>query len=83
MANTAINTFSGEHLDFDHPDPGSIKLGDIAHGLSFVPRFGAQALVFRSVAQHAVLVLPVISSATVMRRGEAEALERSTARTAQ
>ena len=57
---TAINTFSGRLLDFAEPDPQSIELEDIAHGLSMVPRFGAQALAFRSVAQHAVFVSEIL-----------------------
>jgi 5'-deoxynucleotidase YfbR-like HD superfamily hydrolase len=57
---TAINTFSGGVLDFANPRPEAIKLTDIAHGLSMVPRFGAQALRFHSVAQHAVGVSQVV-----------------------
>jgi 5'-deoxynucleotidase YfbR-like HD superfamily hydrolase len=57
---TAINTFSGQLLDFADPNPDSIELTDIAHGLSIVPRFGAQALAFRSVAQHAVFVSQIL-----------------------
>jgi 5'-deoxynucleotidase YfbR-like HD superfamily hydrolase len=57
---SAINTLSGRLLDFADPNPDSIELTDIAHGLSMVPRFGAQALAFRSVAQHAVFVSQIL-----------------------
>jgi uncharacterized protein len=61
MADTTVNTFSGGLLDFTDPSPQSIELDDIGHGLSFVPRFGAQALAFRSVAQHAVFVSEIVA----------------------
>lgn len=53
---TAINTRSGRILDFVDPAPDAITLEDIAGGLSLAPRFGGQALEFRSVAEHAINV---------------------------
>jgi uncharacterized protein len=51
-----IDTASGERLDLDNPRPEDIRIGDVAGGLSKVCRFGAQALEYYSVAQHALLV---------------------------
>lgn len=59
---TAINTRSGNVLDFADPDPAAIVLEDVAGGLSLAPRFGGQALHFHSVAQHAVSVAKVVAS---------------------
>ncbi|MGH2973560.1 MAG: MarR family transcriptional regulator [Solirubrobacterales bacterium] len=53
---TAINTFTGQVLDFAKPDSKAIKLEDVARGLSMAPRFGGQAERFYSVAEHAVSV---------------------------
>jgi len=57
---TAINTRSGLSLDFQDPSPASIKLEDIAGGLSLAPRFGGQAKRFRSVAEHAICVAKLV-----------------------
>lgn len=57
---TAINTRSGRVLDFANPRVEAIELDDIAAGLASVPRFGAQALRFYSVAQHAVSVALIV-----------------------
>lgn len=51
-----INTASGRELDLEHPTGEQIDVRDIASALSKVCRFGAQALDFYSVAQHAVMV---------------------------
>lgn len=56
---TAINTCSGRILDFANPSSDAITLDDIAGGLSLAPRFGGQALEFRSVAEHAIDVAEV------------------------
>src|SRR5918994_6288050 len=58
-----INTVSGAHLDLADPDPGAIRLEDIAAALSKVCRFGAQTTRFYSVAQHAVLVQRLVVEA--------------------
>jgi hypothetical protein len=55
-APTWINTHSGGRLDYATPRVGQIDIEDIAAGLSKVCRFGAQALHFFSVAQHAVML---------------------------
>src|SRR5215211_3245285 len=51
-----IDTASGVRLDLDHPRSEDIRIEDVAGGLSKVCRFGAQALEYYSVAQHALLV---------------------------
>lgn len=57
---TAINTRSGRILDLADPIPEAVTLEDIAGGLSLAPRFGGQALAFRSVAEHAVCVAELV-----------------------
>ena len=56
-----ICTAGGRAIDPLNPDPRAIDLGDIAHALSFVPRFGGHSRVFYSVAQHSVLVRDLVS----------------------
>lgn len=51
-----MTTYRGHRFNFLNPDPRTIELDDIAHGLSQVCRFAAQSQVFYSVAQHSVLV---------------------------
>ncbi len=59
---TAINTRSGLVLDFAAPSPESIRIEDIAGGLSLAPRFGGQATRFRSVAEHAICVANLVEA---------------------
>lgn len=49
-----IETRSGKQFWLPEPSPYSIKLSDIAHGLSLVCRFGGQCKFFYSVAQHSI-----------------------------
>ena len=58
-----IDTASGVRLDLDNPRPEDIRIGDVAGGLSKVCRFGAQALEYYSVAQHALLVQRLVVEA--------------------
>jgi uncharacterized protein len=51
-----IETFSGQRISLRDPDPSSIRLEDVAHGLSACCRFAGQTRVFYSVAEHSVLV---------------------------
>lgn len=51
-----LTTYSGEKLDFENLDPESIRVEDIAHGLSLTCRFGGQIDRFYSVALHSILV---------------------------
>lgn len=76
-----IMTFSGQKFKLPQPDPGSIKLIDIAHALSQIARFGAHtahrdrtwnndAPILLSVAEHSVRVMECLelvgcNSATV------------------
>jgi uncharacterized protein len=58
-----IDTASGRRLDLDNPRPEDIRIEDVAGGLSKVCRFGAQALEYYSVAQHALLVQRLVVEA--------------------
>jgi 5'-deoxynucleotidase YfbR-like HD superfamily hydrolase len=58
-----IDTSSGKRLDLDNPRPEDIRVEDVAGGLSKVCRFGAQALEYYSVAQHALLVQRLVVEA--------------------
>lgn len=51
-----LTTSSGRSLDLADPRSEDIELEDIARALSKICRFGAQALSYYSVAQHAVEV---------------------------
>lgn len=53
--NTEIETFSGRFVDITDPDPATIALEDIAHGIALTCRFSGQCFNFYSVAEHAVL----------------------------
>lgn len=50
-----IETFSGRFVDLSNPQPDTIVLEDIAHGLSHTCRYNGQ-IEFYSVAEHAVAV---------------------------
>lgn len=60
MTAQVLNTFGGRRLDLNNPQPEQIALEDIAAALSKLCRFGAQAQVFYSVAQHAILVAELV-----------------------
>ena len=51
----SIRTFSGTFVNVFDTDPDSIKIEDIAHALSRLPRFGGHLNRPYSVAQHCVL----------------------------
>lgn len=63
MANsrTAIQTFSGVFVDVFNPDPATILIEDIAHALSFEPRFGGHLRRFWSSAHHGLLVSALVT----------------------
>lgn len=56
MSNFKIQTFSGQLVDFLDPDPETIKIEDIAKGLSQEARFHAQSRLHYSVGQHSIMV---------------------------
>lgn len=51
-----ITTFTGKLFNFLEPDPDSICIEDIAHGLAYENRFANQGICHYSVAQHSLLV---------------------------
>jgi uncharacterized protein len=56
----SIRTRSGRYVDMIDPDPETLELGDIAHALSRVPRFGGHLPWEWSVAQHSLLVASMV-----------------------
>ena len=51
-----IRTFTGKLVDPFNPDPSTIDIIDIAHGLSNICRYGGQCSRFYSVAEHCCYV---------------------------
>ena len=51
-----IRTFTGKLVDPFNPDPNTIDIIDIAHGLSNICRYGGQCSRFYSVAEHCCYV---------------------------
>jgi hypothetical protein len=58
-----MQTFSGIAFDLDPPNPDSVRLIDIAHGLAHQCRFAGQCAKFYSIAQHSVLVSRIVAKA--------------------
>lgn len=52
----SIRTFTGKCFDIKILDPDSICIEDIAHALTYTPRFGGHLEGFYSVAQHSFYV---------------------------
>lgn len=50
-------TISGRRFDLLHPTPDMVDLGDIAHALARICRYGGHVADHYSVAQHSTLVL--------------------------
>lgn len=50
-----VETFSGQYVNTQWPDPRTIVLEDIAHALAATCRYGGHCKRFYSVAEHAVL----------------------------
>lgn len=55
-----MQTHSGRAYHHQNPTQASITIGDIAHGLSMICRFGGHVDRFYSVAEHSVLVSEVV-----------------------
>lgn len=49
-----ITTYTGQKVNVFDPDLSTIKIEDIAHALSFVPRFAGHTSIFFSVAEHSI-----------------------------
>ena len=65
-----IETASGLRYDFEHPDPATILLEDIAHALSNVCRFAGHIRRFNSVDGHSVLVSRIVAAQPVEAFGD-------------
>ncbi len=53
---SAIETYSGRAFDPLDPDPSTIRVEDVAHGLAHTCRFAGQCQFYYSVATHAIHV---------------------------
>jgi len=60
-------TCSGKRLDLIDPQPESIHILDIAHGLANECRFAGQCRVFYSVAQHSILASQLVRHGLAMQ----------------
>lgn len=56
----SIRTRSGQYVNVLELDPDTIRIEDIAHALSMVPRYGGHLPVFYSVGQHCLGVLHTV-----------------------
>lgn len=63
MTTAFIQTASGRHVDLLNPAPAALDIGDIAHHLSHVCRFGGACRAFYSVAEHSVRVAALLPPA--------------------
>lgn len=52
----SIRVYSGQYVNLLNPDPDTILIEDIAHGLSMKNRWGGHTIYPYSVAQHSVFV---------------------------
>lgn len=55
-----IETVSGKQIAIPHTDPTQIDIFDIAHALSYAPRFAGHTKVFYSVAEHSINVARLV-----------------------
>lgn len=58
-----IHTSTGQTINLSQPDPKSINILDIAHGLSRMPRFSGQTVLTYSVADHCLLAAHIAQTA--------------------
>lgn len=56
-----IRTVSGQYVNIADPDPETIRIEDIAHALSQLPRFGGHLPRFYSVAQHCMACAELVA----------------------
>lgn len=55
-----LATHGGRFVSLHTPDPATIALDDIAHGLAAICRFSGQTRTFYSVAQHSLMVAMLV-----------------------
>lgn len=58
---TTMETASGRFVDLLHPDPATIQVGDIAHHLSLINRYGGGTSIPVSVGAHTLLVCDLLA----------------------
>lgn len=54
LTGSTIRTVSGGYIELLNPDPKDVKLGDIAHSLSLINRYGGHTATHYSVAEHSL-----------------------------
>ena len=64
MSDTRCHTFTRQGFDPFNPRAEDVRLEDIAHGLAMICRYGGQAPVYYSVAEHAVKVSRLVGAKT-------------------
>jgi hypothetical protein len=64
MSDARCHTFTHQGFDPLHPRAKDVRLEDIAHGLAMICRYGGQAPVYYSVAEHAVKVSRLVGAVT-------------------
>ncbi len=73
----AYRTHSGVMLDLSNPRPEQIRLGDIAHHLARVCRFGGAVEQYYSVASHSVYVAEIVGARYFENEAQRDHLSRS------
>lgn len=74
MPQAIIRTYSGRDFDVFNPNPDLIHIEDIAHALSYMPRFCGHTNEFCSVARHSMLILEAVKKSGGSRRMQLAAL---------
>lgn len=62
LYSNCIRTFTGKYVDVFNPDPEMICIEDIAHALSYTPRFGGHLKYFYPVAMHSIYCAEIVET---------------------